>query len=244
MNFEIQRINQELNLTQEERRIAFAGVSSNTNPPVKDMDIQQVAKLVKDILFRAAARLGEKEKVGEEYGILFQLVNEDLQEKFPLLTGPEVMLALECGLDGQFTPVGGATIFSPSSFVQWLYAWVAKKKTPVVQKMFLLNRHEEPDNLPEPTLRESLNSKFVILFDAFNVALAGGKLADPGNAVYRLLSLLDCPGLEEVESEADMRRESEKIIKYVVDSGEESALRFVNNIREMIQKYIKASGNE
>lgn len=241
MNFEIQRYSSLASLgmlTVEERKILAASTVSPANKKIVHLDVLEVAELVEYILLRASIRLSEKKKEDAEYSVLFQIVNEDLQTKFPKHTVGEIKEALEAGLDGQFTAKGAALFFSPSSFVQWVREWTDTKKAPVIQKAFLLTATEEPDYMPELNLRDSLNSKFIILHDAFQAALDGRRFYDGGNAIYRLLSSINHQGLLPAESERDMRKESARLMKGIIANGPDDCIGFLNYVREEIHKIL------
>jgi hypothetical protein len=246
MSFEIQRyssLSQLGMLSVEERKILAASTISPDNKKIVHLDVYGVADLVEYILLRASIRLGEKKKEDDEYSILFQVVNEDIQTKFPQQTEGEIKEALEAGLDGQFTMKGSALYFSPSNFVQWVREWLDKKKGPAIQKAFLLTAKEEPDYMPELSLRDSLNSKFIILHDAFRSALDGGRFYDGGNAIYRLLSSINHEGLLPMESERDMRHESARILKGIIANGPDDCIGFLNHVRERIHQLLADSKN-
>lgn len=98
------------NMTENEKKVLAAKVYSTAN-----------------------VRLGYKAKSTEESKAEISVLYLDLS-KFYGLTGTEVLLALNSGLDGEFLKENETVFFNSTNFVQWCRKYIESKKMPAMKK--------------------------------------------------------------------------------------------------------------
>jgi len=168
-------------LTVSENEIYSLSVPSEWNLKVKDADLLTLAETISNTV---NIRLGLKTREEADEVIFLNTIERDCS-KFPGLTSGEILKALEMGLDGVFNP-DKDIFFNSSVFVRWIRTYIEETKKPVIAKHAqLVHQIKEPS--AEPTLRESLESKFKILEMAIDKTLSGAIYQDYGNVLYDFL---------------------------------------------------------
>lgn len=226
------------NLLPAERKILEL---ARSGPQVGALTYGQRIDLATKILLDVGTRLGQPTKEGE-YKQMLTYLEKDIN-KFPDLTRDEILEALDMGMDGRFTEKGQPIIFNLSRFVQWVEAWVELHKAPAMTKVSRAMHQEVEDQFVELDLRDSLNSKFLILYDALGEMLAGRRFDDRGNSIYELLMMIGDGETANVQGSLIKHALSMRRLGDVVAQGEEACLEFINEVRVKIQKYLEEHGD-
>lgn len=213
---------------------------ARSGPQVGALTYDQRIDLATKVLVDVGTRLGQTTK-GGEYKQMLTYLEKDIN-KFPDLTTNEILEALDMGMDGRFTEKGQPIIFNLSRFVQWVEAWVDLHKAPAMAKISQTMHQEVEDQFVELDLRDSLNSKFLILYDALSEMLVGRRFEDRGNSIYELLLLIGEPDIPNIEGALVKHAISMRKLGDLVAQGESSCLEFINDVRVKIQKYLEEHG--
>lgn len=225
------------NLLPAERKILEL---ARSGPQVGAITYDDRIDLATKILVEVGTRLMQNTKK-DEYKQMITYLERDIR-KFPDLTREEIMEALDMGIDGRFTEKGQPIIFTLSRFVQWMEAWVELHKAPAMAKISQTMHQEVEDQFVELNLRDSLNSKFLILYDALSEMLAGRRFEDRGNSIYELLLIIGEPGMPNIEMPSVRHAFSIRKLSELVVQGEAACLEFINDVRLKIKKYLEEHG--
>lgn len=232
-----QAIHQEIleGLTKSERKIALATITSEENPKVKNMNAAQIESTLDSILLKASVRLGHKEKTGLDAEALRMELNEDLG-RFVNLTRTEIYQAVDNGLNGEYKTREDEVIYlSPSNFVQWIKSYIEQTKKPVMQKVSRAAQDLKTEDVPVPTEKESIQTRFALLLKASVDYFEKGEVFhDHGGLLYDLLTKFDL--LQPVDPEGD---EVKKAAFHMLN--EAKATRDKNKIKSITEVYSKVA---
>jgi len=224
-------------LSPSEFQIASIVEKTNDNKRVCEMLPFDTLKLAAIIVSKAEIRLGSAYKDKVQQKVWVTEIDSDFK-KFPNLTGLELLKATELGLDGEFTD-NGVVIFSPSNWVMWVKAFIAKVKIPVMQKLARLNQDQE-SKVVEPTLEESLESKCKILEIAIQNTLAGAIYQDYGNVLYDFLEKFEYLLLTSDQKWKAMDMAKLVMLSEAQETKDRSKIKSVMNIIDDFGKGIKS----
>lgn len=168
-NFELKALenSKELikNLSNDELEIIKA---QHEGVLIGSMDTNQLIELSKRIVKTANAKLGLTAVTDEDLELNIELIYGDLQA-FKGNTDKIILLALKCGLNGEFSS-DGKVFFSSSAFVIWVKRFITDKKMPVLAK-FQQNKaiaeREAPKELP--SIEEQRQVMLAIIEDHKNI---------------------------------------------------------------------------
>jgi len=148
-------------LTKSESTIVQLSLPTARNPKIKD--IEDLVILTQKISQTANIRLGLRPRGQQEEEILLLTLEKDVN-KFPNLTGAEILKALEMGIDGEFDAYGDI-FFSSASFVKWVRAYIELRKKPVMAKYAQLNHQlKEPEIVPTEKEQRALIATTVNMY--------------------------------------------------------------------------------
>ena len=228
--------------------VSLARPDKSYNPKMSEQSAGQWKELIDNILLKAQVKLSLKPKTKEENTLLMACINEDLGTKFGPLTRLEVYAALDAGLDGKFLKEGESNVFfNPSNLVQWIKAWIAEVKQPVMSRVNALK--VETHELVVPSEREQMINAYRFFVEAvINSQETGSIHQDYGGIILSFLTkleLIDPVTKEEIEAvavhqlhEAQIERDRSKVrnLKHVLSDMDSSPISAVNSVKSVAER--------
>jgi hypothetical protein len=229
-------------LSQKEIEVYKAAFMSEDNQKVRNMSGEVLTMFSFSLQQMANEWLGLKEKTVDDNKAAIRAIRDALLE-YPYLNQEEVIKIVKMGLKGEFRKDHSFVHFSASNLCMWIEEYMQTVKLPVMQRI---------DYLPEPTqekpvlsLKEQMDSKFCILYDALEQVATGMPYYDHGDIVYNYLnSVLSGVGLRIYLNTEDTKKIVSDCLKVVANGGSEDCIRFLNGVREDTLEYLKRHGEE
>lgn len=190
-------------LSRSERQVALATLPTEENPRVKNMTGAQITATLETVIHKASIRLGQARKTGKEADLLLDELNEDLG-KFVNLTRLEIYQAVENGINGDYRRREDEVIFlSPANFVHWIKTYIAQTKKPIMEKVLRARQDLKTEDVPVPTEKESIISRYQLLVRAsIDYTETGSIYQDAGGLLYELLTKFELLSVVDPESDA------------------------------------------